>query len=140
MNKKIKKLSDMRVGSYDVRVVKKVVEETNLPVKEGGIYYIVRVDRESWIDVLNLVDAEMLSRQVRIESLLKKLTKGVFVSYPKYANAQQTNQTKYKWKGDKVEFSNILEGKDAVDFVKKMKATEKRKPNKVEKYLMEALK
>jgi hypothetical protein len=131
-----KKLSELKVGDYDVRIVKKGHETTSLPVKEGGTYYIVRVDNSSWIDVLHLVDAEMLSRQVRIEALLKKMFKESRILFPNYAK----NQTKYKWKGDKVEFSNTLEGKDAVDFVKKMKATEKRKPNKVEKYLMEALK
>ena len=130
-----KKLKDLKVGDYDVRVVKKGFEETNLPVMDGGIYYIVRVDKSSWIDVLHLVDAEMLSRLVRVENMLKKLTSGVYIKYPKYPRT-----TKYKWKGDKVEFSNTLEGKDAVDFVKKMKAVEKRKPNKVEKYLLEALK
>lgn len=132
-----KKLGEIKIGSYDVRIVGKN-ETTSLSLKTGDVYYMVRVDKDGLMDVESQVDAEIISRQVRIENMLKKLTKGVFVSYPKYA--QQKNQTKYKWKGDKVEFSNTLEGKDAVDFVKKMKATEKRKPNKVEKYLMEVLK
>ena len=115
----------MKIGEYDVRIVGKD-ETTSLPLKKGEAYYMVRLDKSSWMDVEEHIDAEVLSRLVRVEVLLKKLTNGVYVKYPKYA--QQTNH------------SNELKGKDAVNFVKEMKKTEKRKPNKVEKYLMEGLK
>jgi len=127
-----KKPREIKVGDYDVRVVKKGFEEArSLGLKNGDVYYMVRIDKSGWMDVKEQIDAEILARQVRIEALLKKLTTGVYFKYPKYPKT-----TKYKWNGDKVEFSNELKGREAVDFVKKMKATEKRKPNKKEKYLV----
>jgi hypothetical protein len=101
MNKKPK---TMKIGEYDVRVVKKGVETTSLPVKEGEVYYMIRLDKHSWMDVQNQINAEIISRLVRIENLLKKNDDGV-----------------------------------GLDFIKEMKKTENRKPNKKETFISKLL-
>lgn len=66
MNKKPKMI---KIGEYDVRVVGKN-ETTSLKIKKGELYYMIRLDEDSWMDVENVVDAEVISRLVRIENAL----------------------------------------------------------------------
>jgi hypothetical protein len=60
-----KEPSKMKIGSYEAYTRK----------DDGvimSVYYSVRIDKHSWVDVDDLFDAEVLSRLVRIEELLKK--------------------------------------------------------------------
>jgi hypothetical protein len=64
-----------RVGHYEPRIVKKGFEETSLDVPEGEAYWLIRLDRYSGMDVKTQFEAEVISRLVRIENLLKTRTK-----------------------------------------------------------------
>lgn len=70
-----KKPREIKIGEYDIRIVKKGIETTSLPIKEGEPYYMIRLDKESWMDVGSQVHAEILSRLIRIENKLKEKKK-----------------------------------------------------------------
>lgn len=70
LNEQVKK---MKIGDYEVRTVQRGVEETNIGVAEGQVYYLVRIDKETQMDVKTQSEAEIISRLVRIEKLLKKV-------------------------------------------------------------------
>jgi len=63
----------MKIGSNEPRVVKKGFEETTLDVPEGETYWIVQIDKIGQMDVEKQVEAELLSRLVRVELKLDKL-------------------------------------------------------------------
>lgn len=64
-----------KIGEVKTFFVKKGEQETGLPLKEGECYYTVKTDKETWIDVEDLVEAELLGRMVRIENMLEKVLK-----------------------------------------------------------------
>jgi hypothetical protein len=72
MKKFLMKGRDLGVGDYEPRVVKKGVEETTLDIKEGEVYWVVQVDEEGQMDVKEQIDAEILSRLIKIEAVLKR--------------------------------------------------------------------
>ena len=65
----------MKVGDYELRIVKDGFEETSLNIPEGGTYYVVQLEKEGQMDVATHLEAEILSRFVRIENMLKGLKK-----------------------------------------------------------------
>jgi len=62
----------MKIGQYEPREMKKGVDETVLPVKEGGVFWVIQIDKHTKCDVLHQESAEIISRLVRIENLLRK--------------------------------------------------------------------
>jgi len=62
-----------KIGSYEPLVVKKGYNETTLPVKEGGVFWLVHTEVGGGIDCATQEEAEVLSRLVRIENKLDKL-------------------------------------------------------------------
>lgn len=66
-----KKPRDIKIGEYDIRIVGEN-ETTNLPLKKGEIYYMIRIDKESWLDTSSHAHAEIISRLIRIENKLNK--------------------------------------------------------------------
>ena len=63
----------LKIGTYEPRVVKKGVEEApSLRVAEGDTYWVVQTDKDGQLDVETQTEAEIISRLVRIENLLKK--------------------------------------------------------------------
>ena len=67
----------MQVGHYEPRKVEKGFEETILDVPEGEIYWLVKIDKGVHMDVKEQIQAELLSRLVRIETKLDKLSKKI---------------------------------------------------------------
>lgn len=62
----------MRVGHYEPRVVKKGSEETVLPVKEDEVFWVIQIDKHTKCDVMHQESAEIISRLVKIENLLRR--------------------------------------------------------------------
>jgi hypothetical protein len=60
----------MKIGAYELRTVKRGFEETNIGVPEGDVYYVVQLDKTGQMDVKTQIEAEVLSRLVRIENEL----------------------------------------------------------------------
>lgn len=74
--KKIIKIRDrLKIGHYEPVIVEKGVNETSLPLKEGEVFWTIKLDNEGLFDVDNQDTAEIISRLVRIESLLKNILK-----------------------------------------------------------------
>lgn len=66
---------EWKIGEIKTFVVKKGVQETFLPLKEGELYFTIKLDEEGFIDLEDQVEAEMLAHLVRIENKLDKLLK-----------------------------------------------------------------
>ena len=62
----------MKSGEYEPRVVREGVEETVLDIPEGGTYWCVCLGRGVEMDVDTQAEAEIISRLVRIEALLRR--------------------------------------------------------------------
>ena len=70
----------LKVGQYEPIEVERGVNETTLerfgkPLKEGEIFWTIKLDNEGLFDVDNQDTAEIISRLVRIEIMLKKILK-----------------------------------------------------------------
>ena len=65
----------MKPGDYEPRTVMKGIEETFLNIPEGGVYWLVQMDKDSQMDVKEQIDAVILSKLIRIERALKGLKK-----------------------------------------------------------------
>ena len=80
----IKKRSreDLKIGGYESVVQKKGINEAFIDgVKEGQVYWRVRIDRDGQMDLKTQFEAEVISRLVRVERLLDKLkTKSIYIS------------------------------------------------------------
>ena len=63
----------MKIGHYEPHTVRKGINETTLPLKEGDIFWMIKIDKGGYFDVEKQEDAEIISRLVRIETNLKKL-------------------------------------------------------------------
>lgn len=72
MTMKTNKIS--MVGFYEPMKVKKGVNETTLPLKEGQIFWLIKTEYGGF-DTERQEDAEIISRLVRIEQMLKKIIK-----------------------------------------------------------------
>ncbi len=73
---KAKKTRDrLKIGDYEPVKVQKGFNETTLLLKEGEIFWTIRLNNEGLFDVEKQEDAEIISRLVRIENLLKKVLK-----------------------------------------------------------------
>jgi len=73
----------MKVGHYEPREVKKGFNETTLPVKEGGIYWVIQLDKYSQMDVRHQETAEIMSQLIKINNLLKRRSKPQIVNFHK---------------------------------------------------------
>jgi hypothetical protein len=62
----------LKVGEYEPRVVRKGVEETTLDIPEGGVYWCICLGKGVEMDVGTQAEAEIISRLVRIEALLRR--------------------------------------------------------------------
>lgn len=62
-----------KVGSYFPVKVEKGINETTLPLKEGDIFWEVNLGDGGFFDTEHQEDAEIISRLVRIEKLLRKI-------------------------------------------------------------------
>lgn len=62
----------LKIGSYEPVKVKKGYNETVLPLKEGDIFWLIRTE-DGGFDTLRQEDAEIISRLIRVEQLLKRL-------------------------------------------------------------------
>ena len=54
----------LKIGEYEPVKVEKGVNETTLPLKEGEIFWMVNCETQT--------EAEIISRLIRIEKLLKR--------------------------------------------------------------------
>lgn len=68
----------LKIGQYEPIKVEKGVNETVLerfgkPLKEGEIFWTIKLDNEGLFDVDNQDTAEIISRLVRVETKLNKL-------------------------------------------------------------------
>jgi len=61
----------MEIGHYEPRKVKKGEEETTLDIPEGEVYWLIQLDKDAQLDVETQTEAEIISRLIRIENLLK---------------------------------------------------------------------
>ena len=64
-----KRVGGLKVGEYGVYVQEKGVHEAALEhgINEGDIFYTVRLDQESWIDVIKHSEAILLSKLTSLE-------------------------------------------------------------------------
>jgi len=71
----------MKVGDYEPRICKKGEEETDLmndevnPIKEGDVFWVVMMERNCMFDVKEQKDAEIISRLIKIEKMIRSLYK-----------------------------------------------------------------
>jgi hypothetical protein len=70
-------VGEMEVGDYEPQTYKKGFNETYLEtrykIKDGDVFWIIRVDKEGYFDVKTQFEAEVISRLVRIENMLNEL-------------------------------------------------------------------
>jgi hypothetical protein len=62
----------MNIGDYVPIVYEKGVNETSLDISEGEVFWTIQLDKNSHMDCVKQVDAEILSRLVKIELLLRR--------------------------------------------------------------------
>ena len=63
----------LKIGTYEPRTVRKGVEEApSLRVAEGDTYWVVQTEKDGQLDVETQAEAEIISRLVRIENILKR--------------------------------------------------------------------
>ena len=65
----------LKIGQYEPVKMEIGINETTLDLKEGEIFWTIKLNNEELFDVENQEDAEIISRLVRIESMLKNLLK-----------------------------------------------------------------
>lgn len=65
----------MKIGEYQLFKVEKNINETTLPLKEGELFWTVRLSKDVDFDCETQTEAEIISRLVKIENMLKKLSK-----------------------------------------------------------------
>jgi len=64
----------LKTGEYEPRIVKKGYDEAFIKeLKEGDVFYAVKLDKYTTLDVKTQTDAVIISTLVRIEKRLKKL-------------------------------------------------------------------
>ena len=70
----------IEIGEYSIETYKKGYNETAIDClsvkgiwKNGDVFYQIRTDEEGWMDVALQEDAEIISRLIRIERLLKRV-------------------------------------------------------------------
>jgi hypothetical protein len=62
---------EMPIGEYETVTQKKGKEEAFLDgIREGQVFWRVRISEEDWFDCKTQIEAEILSRLVRIETRL----------------------------------------------------------------------
>lgn len=66
------KMKYNKIGHYEPVKVEKGVNETSLPLKEGEIFWEVCIGKGAGYGCLTQTEAEIISRLVIIEQLLKK--------------------------------------------------------------------
>lgn len=63
----------LELGNYEPRIQQKGVEEAAIEgMKNGDIYWTVRVGRDDWYDTKSQDNAEIIAALARIEQKLKK--------------------------------------------------------------------
>jgi len=65
----------MNVGEYEQNTVQKGIVQTELDLKEGETFWTVKTDRYDYLDVKTKIEAEILSRLIRVETILNKIFK-----------------------------------------------------------------
>ncbi len=84
VKQKINKMRDrLKIGQYEPVKVQKGYNETFLPLKEGKIFWTIKVDNEGLFDVEDQEIAEIISRLVRIEKKLDKHLRFKIIPYRK---------------------------------------------------------
>lgn len=73
--KKIKIRDRLKIGEYEPVAVAKGYNETILPLKEGEIFWTIKMDKYGLFDVERQEDAVIISSLIRIERKLDKLLK-----------------------------------------------------------------
>lgn len=61
----------LRIGDYEPIKVEKRINETTLPLKEGEVFWTIKLDNERLFDVKTQEEAEIISRLVIIDNNLK---------------------------------------------------------------------
>lgn len=67
-------MKPLKIGHYEPHVQKKGEDESFIKTKEGDVYWMIRTE-DGYIDVKTQTEAEIISRLVRIERLLKNANK-----------------------------------------------------------------
>lgn len=64
----------MKPGEYESYIQKKGINEAFIEnINEGEVFYTVQLDENGGFDTKSQAEAEILSRLVRIENMLKKV-------------------------------------------------------------------
>ena len=76
-NKNLKvRRNRLKIGDYEPVKVEKGYNETVLPLKEGQIFWTIKMDKYGLFDCKRQEDALIISSLVRIEKKLDRLLRG----------------------------------------------------------------
>lgn len=98
----------IKVGGYTHFIKEIGKDETTLPIKEGEIFYTVKLEEFGYLDVLTQTEAEIISRLVRIEKKLSSRNPATGIEFKGRGRIGETYKTEvtvlfYSTKADKKE-------------------------------------